>query len=452
MNLLTPLLSAQNPLWADALALEDGFSLLCEGDDIVGTPYRNLLLEGLGAYSAITPAGKYPNIGSLVVNGPLVDPGDSFDAATAPFVAVPTTTSLNGYKTPWSLYAPVKCFVLVYSAERFSARLNSVIQYGAGHQAYLASYGEWITVEPNAWTLIFDYIALPTTASAEVAFTVQIKNYEQVPILFHYPAIVWDDYPAYNKFAREAYFVLPEYMRDTDATVGGYAIADNPNPGTPFKPLFRLLEVMTHQLGELYDLREDFRSVPPDAVTDELSQQSSSLVDPLIAPVKYLRWLARSLGSDIYDPSSGALTWNVIESILGDWDGIEAIADWNALEAQVGGLIQYVDFLRKQIQGLWYGLNAGSLATLKEILEATYTIASGGSTLDADGFEYTFQGHYLGDPWKIGLLWQTQPSFAGLDYLEALRRSLGAGYELIEDLYVGNGLSISAHNATVSTA
>jgi hypothetical protein len=295
-----------------------------------------------------------------------------------------------------------------------------------------------IHVRPRDWTLC--KVELPVLFEAEnviMSFTVADLDpgaafYMTSPVIVSSGAITRDI------FAAETYGRLPQYLREADDF-----------QSDPDVPLWRFLETASVEANEIYQLWDSYRYIPPEqgGLT-----QAPSLLEPSVASIEVLRWLAQILGIRFYDPTTATTSWGSLESGLDpdgepeweDWatvpdDDASGTVTWTEIEEFSPSVAGLIELFRWQVETAYYGLRGGStdavIEAIKKILTGTKTVV--------------FIPHWGGDPWafKVQTLLDETPGLPGLGNPSSLVEEIAynaipAGFEMIhetvgEDLLLG---------------
>jgi hypothetical protein len=113
-------------------------------------------------------------------------------------------------------------------------------------------------------------------------------------------------------------------------------------------------------------------------------------LEPSVASLPALRWLAQLLGVRFYDPSTGTTSWINLEVGLDqdgngpEWEEWESVPDtgdvgtdvsWEEIEAFAPGVSGFEELIRWQVETAYFGLRGGTkesvLETVKKVLTGT---------------------------------------------------------------------------------
>jgi hypothetical protein len=261
-------------------------------------------------------------------------------------------------------------FFWVYSNSPLTATIGITV-YNSTTESASAS----LAVRARRWTLVSVDGATPESfARAQITIGLSGLEAGETAYLTN-PTILTPNAISRNVFAAESWMRLPQYLRDTDET-----------QTDPDYPLLRFIDVLTADADGVFTEWRDIRYIPPD---DEGGPTVSDL-EPSVASLPALRWLAQLLGVRFYDPSTGTTSWINLEVGLDqdgngpEWEEWESVPDtgdvgtdvsWEEIEAFAPGVSGFEELIRWQVETAYFGLRGGTkesvLETVKKVLTGT---------------------------------------------------------------------------------
>lgn len=126
-----------------------------------------------------------------------------------------------------------------------------------------------------------------------VNIEIQISGHEGSPIYMTFPALIDANAWKFNSFVTNSARYIPTVYRDIDETQD------------PEFPFFKLVDALTHGMGEAAQLYADWFRFEPDELPSSALETDqwvrSQLTDARIAPEENLRWLANFSGRHLID-------------------------------------------------------------------------------------------------------------------------------------------------------
>jgi hypothetical protein len=329
--------------------------------------------------------------------------------------------------------------------------INSV-----GLRPYLISIAAYSNVNSEA-TLAVDYYASesdssPTESSESQTVSIEAGNYlrlylgftadpdatlMKVKITFtgpsagslaaddvialYDPVVCEEHYTGYGRISYLFYTDLPEFMRLDDENIA--SIVKSPQIPLPLK---RLVESLAYPADNIADTAIDFQYTR----ATEGTESKSKLTDPDTADTAYLFWLASVTATTLLSASSGFTPWAALEDYDGDsggdpgeWEDIETLADWLALQSLDPEFFDTIQGFRDQIRTGFSGINAGRADTIVSYIRTLLDTATPNDTavvVNKNAMENPFQLSVLVDP-------AADPDSAGNFITDAVNSSLSAG-------------------------
>ena len=235
------------------------------------------------------------------------------------------------------------------------------------------------------------------------------------------PVICEDHYGGYGAISYLVYTSLPEFMRLDDKNIDDLV----KSPQLPL-PLKRYVESLSYQADLVEDTYQAFRYTN----AFESNESKSKLTDPDTADAAYLFWLASITATTLLSASSGFTPWAALEeydgdldSILGEWEDIETLADWLEIQSLDTEFFDTIQSFRDQIRTGFSGINAGRADAIVSYLRTLL------DTTTPENFAVAVNKHAKENPFQLTLL--VDPSVdldAGGTFMsDAVNSSLSAG-------------------------
>ena len=235
------------------------------------------------------------------------------------------------------------------------------------------------------------------------------------------PVICEDHYGGYGAISYLVYTSLPEFMRLDDKNIDDLV----KSPQLPL-PLKRYVESLSYQADLVEDTYQAFRYTN----AFESNENKSKLTDPDTADAAYLFWLASITATTLLSASSGFTPWAALEeydgdldSILGEWEDIETLADWLEIQSLDTEFFDTIQSFRDQIRTGFSGINAGRADAIVSYLRTLL------DTTTPENFAVAVNKHAKENPFQLTLL--VDPSVdldAGGTFMsDAVNSSLSAG-------------------------
>jgi hypothetical protein len=357
---------------------------------------------------------KFDSLGSLKIT-----------AASSADARFETGQFPSGDQIGWN----ARAFCWVYSTDPVNATLAVHVYTPA-----VSSASATTAVPAAKWTLVPVDGFAPTDGGA-VSMGISVSGVTVSDLIYvTNPVIVTPDAISRNIFSAEAWSRLPEYLKEADE------VQVNPD-----FPLLRFIDAAMVDASDVFAIWNSAFYIPPEQGG---ALQVPSTFEPEYASIETVRWLARILGVQFYDPSSGTTPWINFTRGL-DPDGITEWLDWMTgldlaptdgtitwseiqnYNAEVTGLL---DLLRWQVRTAYFGLRAGTkeavLACVKKVLTGTqYAL---------------FIPLVGGDPWKFKV--QTKQSetpenptigTASATVTAIVANAVPAGFEFVHETVAG---------------
>lgn len=340
----------------------------------------------------------------------------------------PVTLKLSSVSTGDDFDNRTRFFVWVYAPRQITVTL------GIDPSDLPSSFGALVVPGLN-WSLCsIDGPELNESTTFDLYVTFAGLHTSDV-VYMSEPTVILPDLIANNLFASETWIRLPEFMRDADEA-----------QTEPDLPLLRFIDVLTSASNDVAVLWDGYRYIPPENGGEN---EPASLLDPSVASIETIRWLAQILGVKLFNPTSGTTSWYSLESGLDpdgspEWDDWETVPDtgdagtdvsWDEIETfEPGGLSSIIDLLRWQVAYPYFGYKAGSK---EAIVESVKQLLSGDRTV-------TFVTMVSGDAWKFKV--QTKqsetpgsPSVGDSvqQILDIAENAMPAGFELVHEVVAG---------------
>lgn len=174
------------------------------------------------------------------------------------------------------------------------------------------------------------------------------------------------------EFAVRVYESLPDFMIEDDAQITDII----KYPTQPTSPLRKFVEALCSRMSAIAETASSFEYTRP----TEGVESKPLLVDPDNAPVSYLPWLAAVTGTTLTSIAAGFTPWLALEAldldsdaISGEWEDIELLADWRALEDVDPDFFDSISVFRNYIRTGFTGINGGKKTTIEEFIRSTLT-------------------------------------------------------------------------------
>jgi len=240
-------------------------------------------------------------------------------------------------------------------------------------------------------------------------------------ITLYDPVVCEDHYTGYGRISYLFYTDLPEFMRLDDENIA--SLVKSPQVPVPLK---RFVESLAYPADNIADTAISFQYTR----ATEGTESKSKLTDPDTADAAYLFWLASITATTLLSASSGFTPWTALEEYDGDadtnpgeWEDIETLADWLALQSLDPEFFDTIQGFRDQIRTGFSGINAGRADTIVSYIRTlldTTTPDNAAVVVNKNAMENPFQLSVLVDP-------TVDPDSAGNFITDALNSSLSAG-------------------------
>ena len=240
-------------------------------------------------------------------------------------------------------------------------------------------------------------------------------------ITLYDPVVCEDHYTGYGRISYLFYTDLPEFMRLDDENIA--SLVKSPQVPVPLK---RFVESLSYPADKIADTAIDFQYTR----ATEGTESKSKLTDPDTADAAYLFWLASVTATTLLSASSGFTPWAAIEEYDGDsggdpgeWEDIETLADWIALQSLDPDFFDTIQGFRDQIRTGFSGINAGRADTIVSYIRTLLDTSTPDDTavvVNKNAMENPFQLSVLVDP-------SADPDSAGSFISDAVNSSLSAG-------------------------
>ena len=287
----------------------------------------------------------------------------------------------------------VRAFFWIKSSARLTVNFTCELIYPVTNSPYYAAQSTTsVGVVSGEWTLIMldTPVAVPNDSyNYAISFLIAFNNIDgaSADINISTPAAYGTLDFIKNPFLLSVYRQIPLYVREQDmlTELGNMQLA-------------RFLETLIIHQGEIYDLVRQIAYLDISQGKDVSDVFTlSKLVNPDVASVQYLLWLAQFTGSTIISPKTGVTPWVNLPTT---WEGIDIIDDddaagfesveWTELEQYDTSNVGNEAFLRWQVKYAYYGYAAGTRQAIEESIKRVLT---GDKTLAYD----------ITDPWEITL-------------------------------------------------
>lgn len=235
------------------------------------------------------------------------------------------------------------------------------------------------------------------------------------------PVVCEDHYTGYGRISYLFYTDLPEFMRLDDENIA--SLVNSPQVPVPLK---RFVESLAYPADNIADTAISFQYTR----ATEGTESKSKLTDPDTADAAYLFWLASITATTLLSASSGFTPWAALEEYDGDsggdpgeWEDIETLADWLALQSLDPDFFDTIQGFRDQIRTGFSGINAGRADTIVSYIRTLLDTATPDDTavvVNKNAMENPFQLSILVDP-------SADPDPTGNFITDAVNSSLSAG-------------------------
>jgi hypothetical protein len=227
--------------------------------------------------------------------------------------------------------------------------------------------GEWVFVEHES------RVTDPNDAyNYPISFSITVTDITgggNADIYISFP-IIWASLDFINNpILLDIYSKLPEFVRNQDSVA------------TPFPfTLARFIEMCILHQGEMQQILTDIMYTDIAFGKDDNDPTTlSQLTDPSVAPREYIFWMAQFAGTKLINPTTGVTPWGNLPST---WQGIDMLDDadsefdssaWNIIQDSNPEPVGLDAFLEWQVSTGFYGVNAGSLESIKESVRRVLT-------------------------------------------------------------------------------
>lgn len=227
------------------------------------------------------------------------------------------------------------------------------------------------TVVANAltWTIIRGPEVEVASRSSQTTVVLQITASAHQGAHFHigHPTLTNTYHLLDNLFLRQCMTYMPEVLIETDR-----------NQTSPDFPMLRIMDIGTLYANRGLNQYINFQYKDIAAGYKESdSATKSTLVNPDVAPLNYLPWLAQIVGVRITQVGSGTTPWG---NLPGTWETLsqavddaptgddDDIAEWQEIETFDIADSNFAGNAREQIKTAQTGLNAGLTKSLEVVL------------------------------------------------------------------------------------
>lgn len=215
---------------------------------------------------------------------------------------------------------------------------------------------------------------------------------------------------------------LPAFMRLDDKNIN-----DLTTTAQPQFPLFRFTETLCYVLDHVDEEATAFTYTRP----TEGTERKSKLVDPATTAAAALPWLATVTGSTLLTSAGGFTPWIGFEQYdgpdagtdPGQWDDLESVTDWTALQILNPDFFDSIQGYRDQISTGATGRNAGrpdSLVSYVRTILDTTTPDNEVVVFVSGDYENPFRSKILVDP-------SVDPDPSGSLIIDAIATSVSSG-------------------------
>lgn len=291
------------------------------------------------------------------------------------------------------------------------------------------------TVNEDVLRIMSQYVKVPSGARF-AQMELVVSGYDSTNLAdgnivsFYDPVIAEVSLGLIAEFSKSVYSILPEFMLLDDDNINdilGKSSAEGGSSRQNPRPLQRFVESLCASADQVTEVLRSFRYNR--ATSGSLFK--SKLTDPATAEASYLRWLASVTGSDLIVGTSGVSPWAALEAfegepVLGDpgeWEDIESLDDWLALQNIDPDFFDVVESFRDQLSLGFAGLNAGRADTITAFIRTLLQSSSPEDdvvVVKNDAYDNPFMVDVLVDP-------NVDPDPTGTLVEDSVNQGLSAG-------------------------